>query len=89
MYSAGHSPRAIISWPCMIASRLNAQCAAWSSSVIPIINWSRCRFADAMKTERGMPFSQFRSPYLAAPRAITLAFLMVAKGDNRSGLGLL
>ena len=63
----------------MMASRLNAQWARWSSSVSPIMNWLRCLDAEARNTLSGMPFSQLRTPYFLAPSSITLALRWVAR----------
>jgi len=51
-------------------------------------NCTKCLFADATNTLKGIPFSQFRTPYLQAPSSITLPLRIVANGDSRSGLGL-
>ena len=72
----------------MRAIALNMMAAKWSSSCNPCWNFIRCRFSEATQRLKGIPRSQLRSAYLAAPMRSQWPWRSSAKGEIRSGRGL-
>src|SRR5208283_4216689 len=62
--------------------------ARWSSSRLPCWYFIRCRLSEATQRENGIPFSQLRSAYLAAPMRSQWPCRSSANGEIRSGRGL-